>query len=110
MFFSSAILSAALLSALAHAADHAVKVGSGGNKFSPDSIQAQVGDTVTFQWTGTDHDVIQASFDKPCSPLSGGFQVPPQSSSSATFTVEVTSTDPMWFYCSVSGICGVGRI
>ena|ERR1700748_2008437 len=102
MFISSTILSAALLSALTHAADHVVMVGSGGNKFSPDTVQAQVGDTVTFQWQGTDHDVIEAAFSSPCQPMAGGFQVPPLSTSGATFTVDVMNTDPMWFYCSVS--------
>jgi plastocyanin len=102
MLFSSSFLSAAAFSVLAHAADHVVKVGSGGNKFNPNTVQAAVGDTVTFQWQGSTHDLIEASFDKPCAPLAGGFAVPDQSSSSAVFTLDVTSTDPMWFYCSVS--------
>jgi len=101
MFVSTTLLSAVAFSSLAYAADHQVKVGSGGNKYDPNTVTAAAGDTVSFHFQGSTHDVIQASFDSPCQPMSGGFEVGPQSSSNAVFTVNVTDTNPIFFYCSV---------
>jgi plastocyanin len=97
----ASLLSIAAFSAAAQAASFTVKVGQGGNVFEPSTITAQVGDQVVFQWGGSAHSVVQSTFDDPCSPLAGGFEVPTQSSSDATFTIDVTSTDPQWFYCAV---------
>lgn len=61
-----------------------------------------------YQYIGTNslqnHTVTQSSFKDPCHPLEGGFFsgfVPTtQSPSSTTFTVTVTDSKPIWFYCS----------
>jgi plastocyanin len=99
-----------LFAGLAAAASFQVKVGSGGNVYEPSTITAQMGDTVEFHFTGSRHDVIQSSFESPCSPSSGGFFVPIQSSSTKVFTVNVTSTDPLYFYCSVASHCPGGMV
>jgi len=99
-----------LFAGLASAATFQVKVGQGGNVFEPSTVTAQVGDTVEFHFSGVRHDVVQSTFDSPCSPLSGGFVVPPQTSSSKVFTVTVSSTDPQYFYCSVSNHCNTGMV
>jgi len=104
------LLSLIALSAAVHAASFEVKVGQGGNVFEPSTITAQVGDQVVFTWTGSKHSVVESTYDAPCSPLAGGFAVSTQSTSDATFTVNVTSTDPLWFYCSVPSHCQGGMV
>jgi plastocyanin len=98
---SASLLFVAALSAVAQAASFTVKVGQGGNVFEPSTVTAQLGDQVEFQWVGSSHSIAQSTFDEPCQPLAGGFEVPTQSSSDTTFTITITSTDPMWFYCAV---------
>ncbi|KAF2673987.1 hypothetical protein BT63DRAFT_384073 [Microthyrium microscopicum] len=107
---SSKIFAAAALASIASAIDHQVKVGSGGNVYSPSTIPGvAVGDTVSFQFQGTVHNVVQSSFSSPCTPMDNGFSVPFQSSSD-TFTVNVTTTDAIWFYCSYQNHCNLGMV
>jgi len=108
MFISSSVLSAVVLASAAYAKDVSVTVGASGNTFEPSTIAADVGDTVSFHFQGR-HDVIQAAFDSPCSPLAGGFSVPIQAGN-GVFTVAITDTDPKWFYCSVAAHCQSGMV
>jgi len=108
MFISSSLLSAVALSSVAYAKDVVVNVGADGNSYSQSTVTADVGDTVSFHFQGR-HNVIQAAFDSPCSPLSGGFSVPIQTNN-AVFTVAITDTDPKWFYCSVAAHCQGGMV
>jgi plastocyanin len=41
---------------------HTISVGLGGFKFTPDSIQADVGDTVMFEFYPPDHSVARAEY------------------------------------------------
>jgi plastocyanin len=107
--FAKSLIATALLSSIAAAANFDVTVGSNGNNFSPATIQASVGDTVTFKFTSTRHDVVESTFDAPCSYKSGGLYAP-LSTSPKTFIVNVTSTDPTWFFCSVPGHCNSGMV
>jgi plastocyanin len=50
-------------------ATHAVAVGKDGLTFSPDSVDAAVGDQIVFSFYPSDHAVVRSTFDKPCSPL-----------------------------------------
>jgi plastocyanin len=47
-----------------------VNVGKSGLKFSPNSLTVAAGDKVEFHFFPGDHSVEQASFTKPCHPLS----------------------------------------
>jgi plastocyanin len=50
-----------------------VTVGEGGAiKYSPDSITAEVGSQVEFQFFGPAHSVVQASFADPCTAINNG--------------------------------------
>jgi len=98
------------LAGLAAAADFTVKVGEGGNVFVPSTIAASVGDTVSFHFTGSNHDVVQSTFDAPCAPKDGGFHVPATADASAVFVVNVTTPDPVYFYCSVNRHCNLGMV
>lgn len=100
---------ATLLSAAAYsvnAADFPVMVGSGGTlTFTPNTVTAAVGDTITFQFQAKNHTATQSTFAAPCSPLANGAKSGFQPvASGATqlpqFTVTVkNATAPMWFYC-----------
>jgi len=103
------LLATAALAAISSAANVMVQVGQSGLAYSPSSITANVGDTVTFTFDGT-HSVVQSTFNAPCSPLANGFAVPAQSSSGAMFTINITDTNPRWFYCSVSSHCQDGMV
>ena len=105
----SKLISAASLFSLASAANMVVQVGQSGDSFTPDTVTAAIGDTVTFQFTGSRHSVLQSTFEDPCTYMTGGFSVPVQGSQ-AEFIVNVTTTDSLYFYCSVLGHCSSGMV
>jgi hypothetical protein len=48
---------------------HVVKVGAGGFKFEPESLEGVlIGDVVTFEFYPPDHSVARADFNSPCMP------------------------------------------
>jgi len=65
-------------------------------------------------YTGTGaHSVVSSTFESPCIPATNAFfsgYVAGTSSGSIIFTTNVTSTDPIWFYCSLSTHCQGGMI
>jgi len=97
------ILAMAALPAIA--TDFQVSVGAGGLlAYSPTTVQAVAGDTITFTFNPVNHTVTQSTFDSPCSPLIGGkdsgFQ-PTADGVGNTYTVSVEdATTPLWFYCA----------
>jgi plastocyanin len=72
MINSFTLATLAPLLAVAAAKSHTVhKVAVGpGLTFDPESLQAEVGDEVEFQFYSGSHSVGQSSFDNPCAPLS----------------------------------------
>ncbi|GJC85954.1 extracellular serine-rich protein ARB_03024 [Colletotrichum liriopes] len=124
MHISAMVVSA--LAAVAQAVDvQVVSVASTNNtlKFFPDKISAPVGSMVQFQFRGGNHSVVQSTFDNPCIPISNvnasakgvysGYQ--PVAASAAmgqipVFTVMVSSTAPMWLYCSQAKHCQNGMV
>lgn len=88
---------------------HVVLVGDSGRSFTPDNVNAAVGDTVEFHFVSNGHSVAQSSFDEPCRPLddnaffSGRIR-------NQIFSVEVTSEDPIWFYCAEGNHCRQGMV
>ncbi|GKT47224.1 extracellular serine-rich protein [Colletotrichum spaethianum] len=124
MHISAMVVSA--LAAVASAVDvQVVSVASTNNtlKFFPDKINAPVGSMVQFQFRGGNHSVVQSTFDNPCIPISSvntsakglysGYQ--PVAASAAmgqipVFTVMVSSTAPMWLYCSQAKHCQNGMV
>ncbi|KAM0563501.1 hypothetical protein ACHAPJ_001222 [Fusarium lateritium] len=105
----------ALPAALAAGSVHVVKVGDGGLKFEPSQTKAAVGDIVEFHFYPGMHSVAQSSFKKPCEPLnstsffSGDFS-PEKKVDSKVFSINVTSEDPIWYYCAVQGHCAGGMV
>jgi len=101
--------------AAAVVATHTVVVGgSAGLVYSPDTIEAAVGDMVIFTFESQNHTATQSAFTTPCEKLEGGMDsgfmpnlnnsvVPPPQ-----MAMQVTVATPIWFYCRQSGHCGKG--
>ena len=54
--------------------DHRVVVGGTGVlTFQPNTVTAQPGDTVTFEFHQKNHTATQSTFASPCSPMANGF-------------------------------------
>ncbi|QPC72848.1 hypothetical protein HYE68_003600 [Fusarium pseudograminearum] len=112
---ASPITLLALSASLVSAAKHVVKVGDGGLKFDPAETTAKTGDTVEFHFYKGTHNVAQSGFAKPCEPInstaffSGTWDVK-QGMSDKVFTINVTSEDPIWYYCAVQGHCQGGMV
>lgn len=83
--------------------------------FSPDSISADVGSTVEFQFYPPIHSVTQSSFNSPCAPLadgtgfwSGAITTTGHGTNANVFTLTINDTNPIWFYCATIGHCESG--
>ncbi|KAG9236376.1 Cupredoxin [Amylocarpus encephaloides] len=93
---------------------HVVRVGGldGSLTFSPDNVKANIGDMVQFQFAPKNHSVVTSTFDAPCAPagsiFSGYMPVSPNASTTATYTIPVKDTKPMWIYCSQGKHCQSG--
>jgi len=87
---------------------HHVKVGANSQLlFDPESIAANIGDTVIFQFVSKNHSVVQSSLAGPCTALPGGLDTgyKPVAAGTTdanfpTVTYSVTDSKPLWFYCS----------
>lgn len=96
-------------------ATHTVVVGgSAGLVYTPDTIEASIGDMVIFTFESQNHTATQSAFTTPCEKLEGGMDsgfmpnlnnsvVPPPQ-----MAMQVTVATPIWFYCRQSGHCGKG--
>lgn len=87
-----------------------VQVGDNGQFYTPNNIPiAPKGTVINFQFVGSAHSVVQASYSAPCQPLDGGFdsgvtglKVVSDSSLAHPVQWNLTVTDdtmPIWFYC-----------
>jgi len=104
----------ALAAAVNAGQPHIIDVGKeGALSFDPDSLTADVGDTLEFHfYSGSGgHSVVSSTLESPCVPATGAFFSGYQKADSTgdtTFVVNVTSTDPIWFYCSLGFHCQSG--
>ncbi|KAF2796486.1 hypothetical protein K505DRAFT_237680 [Melanomma pulvis-pyrius CBS 109.77] len=101
------------LAAVAAAEIHTVEVGDDQSlKFSPANITAQVGDTVIFKLY-PQHNVAQGAFESPCAPSDGGIYSGPFANTDGgkkKFVINVTTTDPIYYYCAVPTHCQKGMV
>ncbi|KAK6354841.1 hypothetical protein TWF696_003973 [Orbilia brochopaga] len=96
------------LTAAASAASHTVYIN--GLTFSVDSLTADVGDTVTWVFAGGNHTVTQSSFAEPCNPLADGFNSGWTGENSESFTITVSTPDPIYYMCAAPGHCKAGMV
>jgi len=97
------------------AATHSVTVGgSAGLVYTPDTIEAAIGDMVIFTFLEQNHTATQSAFTTPCEALAGGMDsgFMPNINSSVNpapqMAMQVTVATPLWFYCKQKGHCGKG--
>jgi plastocyanin len=119
MHFSAAVSALALVGS-SLAADHIVRVGgmtASDLVFIPNNVTAAEGDTVTFKFWPKNHSIAQATFAKPCEPMSNGFwsgYVPTTDTTKAaamSYSFKVTNaSQPIWFYCTQGQHCQAGMV
>ncbi|KAI0138626.1 hypothetical protein F4776DRAFT_62354 [Hypoxylon sp. NC0597] len=97
------------------AATYTVMVGLQ-HDFQPDTIQANPGDTIRFNFYPKNHSVVRADFKKPCIPweltqdptesfFSGPVEQDTLQSPIPSWDLKVNNTDPVFFYCSAPDSC-----
>ncbi|PBP22257.1 serine-threonine rich protein [Diplocarpon rosae] len=96
-------------------ATHTVIVGgTGGLVYTPDQVNAAVGDMVLFEFHSNNHTATQSAFTTPCDALAGGIDsgfmanVNNTVSPAPQMVMQVTVATPIWFYCRQKGHCGKG--
>jgi len=114
---SAVVLAAATFGSTALAANQVIQVGAGGQlAYSPPSITAAIGDNITFEFNPKNHTVTQSAFGTPCVPLVNGTQtgfdsgftpVAANATQTTAWTIQVTSTSPIWFFCRQTGHCNI---
>ncbi|EJU05735.1 hypothetical protein DACRYDRAFT_20127 [Dacryopinax primogenitus] len=77
-------------------------------RYIPFSINASVGDTISWQWHAGPHTVTKSSESLPCNktmdnPFASGSQ-----NASFVFNQLINDTDPVFYYCGVPGHCAKG--
>ena len=100
-----------------------------GSQFWPETLTAEPGSVVQFQFWAGNHTATQSTFDDPCTPLgqgaaaanngtgagqsgiNSGYQ--PADASlpdgwASTYSIMINNTDPLWFYCAQGDHCQNG--
>jgi hypothetical protein len=88
--------------------------GPAGLVYTPESLNANVGDMVVFTFMQQNHTLTQSTFAAPCDAMPGGMDTsfvpnpnntvnpPPQ------MAMQVKVSTPLWFFCGQKGHCGKG--
>jgi len=90
--------------------------GTGILQYTPNSVNANVGDVIRFTFKQKNHTATQSTLASPCTPKEGGFDsgfVPVADSVTEGFPaaiLNVTDTDPIWVYCRQVGHCEQGMV
>ncbi|CAI6313592.1 unnamed protein product [Periconia digitata] len=105
---------------IAYAETHVVEVGSPVHTFNPDTITANVGDTVQFRFHNSMHSVVRAAYRTPCAPyesVEGGGKAgfnsdlqTPQGDEILTWDLKINNTETLFFYCSAPESCNHYRM
>ncbi|KAK6329786.1 hypothetical protein TWF730_006085 [Orbilia blumenaviensis] len=94
--------------------------GSSQLVFTPEVVYQKVGQQVRFQFYPQNHSVAQSSLESPCTPLGGelstagffsGFNfVKSVDQQIPTFTINISSAEPIYFYCAQGRHCQSGMV
>lgn len=102
--------------AASSATTHKVDVGSLGQLvFSPNQVEAAVGDVVQFNFLALNHTVTQSEFASPCT-FNGGFDTgfgqfnPKNETGRFVQSFVVKDKKPQWFYCRQGKHCAQGMV
>lgn len=101
---------------------HTVTVGGlvAGNpkpvlRYNPETVVADIGDIVEFNFRAANHTATQSSFDSPCVGIPDGFKTGVQMNPYDIDRLiirqfEVVDSKPVWFYCGFSNHCEQGMV
>ncbi|KAL3440114.1 hypothetical protein BJX65DRAFT_315114 [Aspergillus insuetus] len=94
---------------------HTVEVGIQNSPlFTPNQINANIGDSIVFNFHGMNHTLTQSSLDTPCIPAasfdSGFNQFNPDDDQEVSLTLTVNTLDPQWFFCKQMNHCHAGMV
>ena len=102
---------------------HTIKIGNDGMNIDPDNVEADIGDTVNFEFYPNNHSIAQSSYEEPCQPLFGGTGNNPifsgffpvntkegEKEAKTMFSMKINNTDPIWLYCSQGSHCQDGQV
>ncbi|KAL7276232.1 hypothetical protein RUND412_000790 [Rhizina undulata] len=83
--------------------------------YQPNNITAVAGDTIMFDFLEKNHTLTQSTLANPCSPMAGGIDSgfkpnPSNVANSEMFTLTVSNSTPMWFFCAQTGHCEKGMV
>ncbi|KAJ8118668.1 hypothetical protein OPT61_g400 [Boeremia exigua] len=84
--------------------------------YRPESITANVGDVVEFQFMQKNHTATQSTFAEPCKAMEGGkdsgFMPNPEGKAGVTWNMTVETTEAIWMYCKQAQgeHCGKGMV
>ncbi|RPA79904.1 hypothetical protein BJ508DRAFT_210729 [Ascobolus immersus RN42] len=111
---------ASMVAPAAGPATHTVIVGGdAGLVYTPEHIQAEIGDLVHFVFHKQNHSVTQSTFDNPCvkkadSQFDSGLLPNPNNTvvPAPTWQYTVTAKEPTWWYCKqrTGSHCGKGMV
>lgn len=98
-----------------------ILVGGNALTFTPNSVTAQPGDILQFQFGARNHTVTQSTQETPCMPLDATGGAPGLHSgfitfdggaggNVGTFDVPVRDTQPMFLYCAQAMHCQQGMV
>ncbi|KAH6892834.1 Cupredoxin, partial [Coprinopsis sp. MPI-PUGE-AT-0042] len=96
---------------------HTIVVGGeGALTYEPSTLQAKIGDTVTFQFQSKNHTATRSTFANPCQAVQGGFRsgFRPFSDTAAAadlqFSITINDTNPIWGFCAQGTHCQNGMV
>ncbi|KAJ7184302.1 hypothetical protein C8R46DRAFT_983316 [Mycena filopes] len=89
--------------------------GTGVIAYTPNFVQANVGDVVQFIFKQKIHTITQSTLSAPCTPKADGFDsgFVPVAADATDFPLAqltVTDTNPIWVYCRQPGHCSQGMV
>jgi len=107
-----------LLSLITAASCATIEVTVGGPdtlKFNPESVTANPGDIVQFNFQQKNHTATQSTFEAPCIPAPNGFDsdfVPvfDPNGGSPVALMTIADTNPIWVYCRQGNHCQQGMV
>ncbi|KAF5869861.1 putative serine-threonine rich protein [Botrytis fragariae] len=98
--------------AAAAQATHTVVVGGAAGKvYTPETVNAAIGDMIVFNFEMANHTLTQSAFTTPCEKLAtGGMDSGFVPNSTPAMAMQVMVDTPQWFYCRQAGHCGSGMV
>ncbi|KAJ3560957.1 hypothetical protein NPX13_g9122 [Xylaria arbuscula] len=97
-----------------------VAVGKGSFSFTPNTITANPGDEIVFEFWSRGHSVARSAFGFPCMPYEyiltdqtgfwSGFMDDVTPTERPTFSITVNDTEPVFFYCAALDSCKENRM